>query len=352
MPPDEPELIGALTRVKSYVDTGPFLAVQKAGAAALDQAEELVAPIRAELQRRRDAAVSALREAGFTVEPPKAAMYLWVPLPAGGGVGGVRQAGAGGDRCGGVAGQRVRPGRRGVLPDRADGRGPSGSGWRPNGWAGRSNACAEDRLRPPFELRLPKRRRWPWIAIAASVLLHSLLLFGWVGGRLPSVPRLPRQLIVLSDPSQGHEQVPMRYDLPQAPGSAGSGAPPGLGAEVRRADRLSGRSCARRVVAGPPRAGPAGAGAGRHRERPRRRPRRPRPDTARAWLRAGSGSRPLPLPPRELAQRLSKSRAELVDSAVTVIVQEYLDSIANDPATKNQGLPSWTTEIAGKKFGH
>src|SRR4051794_6595429 len=78
-----PELIGALTRVKSYVDTGPFLAVQKAGAAALEQGEALVAPIRAELQRRRDAAVDALRSAGFTLESPKAAMYLWVPLPAG-----------------------------------------------------------------------------------------------------------------------------------------------------------------------------------------------------------------------------------------------------------------------------
>jgi LL-diaminopimelate aminotransferase len=78
-----PELIGALTRVKSYVDTGPFLAVQKAGAAALDHSDELVAPIRSELERRRDAAVEALARAGFTVEPPKAAMYLWVPLPAG-----------------------------------------------------------------------------------------------------------------------------------------------------------------------------------------------------------------------------------------------------------------------------
>jgi LL-diaminopimelate aminotransferase len=77
------ELIGALTRVKSYVDTGPFLAVQKAGAAALEHSEELVAPIRAELQRRRNAAVAALTQAGFTVERPKAAMYLWVPLPAG-----------------------------------------------------------------------------------------------------------------------------------------------------------------------------------------------------------------------------------------------------------------------------
>ncbi|HEX6434167.1 MAG TPA: aminotransferase class I/II-fold pyridoxal phosphate-dependent enzyme [Gemmatimonadales bacterium] len=78
-----PELIGALTRVKSYVDTGPFLAVQKAGAAALDHSEELVAPIRSELERRRDAAVAALRSAGFVVKPPKAAMYLWVPLPPG-----------------------------------------------------------------------------------------------------------------------------------------------------------------------------------------------------------------------------------------------------------------------------
>jgi LL-diaminopimelate aminotransferase len=77
------ELIGALTRVKSYVDTGPFLAVQKAGAAALDRGEELVAPIRTELQHRRDAAVTALHQAGFKVESPKAAMYLWVPLPLG-----------------------------------------------------------------------------------------------------------------------------------------------------------------------------------------------------------------------------------------------------------------------------
>jgi LL-diaminopimelate aminotransferase len=77
------ELIGALTRVKSYVDTGPFLAVQKAGAAVLDRAEEVVAPIREELQRRRDAAVPALRKAGFALELPKAAMYLWVVLPEG-----------------------------------------------------------------------------------------------------------------------------------------------------------------------------------------------------------------------------------------------------------------------------
>lgn len=78
-----PELIGALTRVKTYLDTGPFLAVQAAGAAALDRAEVLVSPIKDELQRRRDAAVEALTQIGLPLEPPRATMYLWIPLPDG-----------------------------------------------------------------------------------------------------------------------------------------------------------------------------------------------------------------------------------------------------------------------------
>ncbi|HET8623280.1 MAG TPA: aminotransferase class I/II-fold pyridoxal phosphate-dependent enzyme [Gemmatimonadales bacterium] len=78
-----PELIGALTRVKSYVDTGPWLAIQRAAITALDHAERLVSPIRDELARRRDAAVAALKEGGFAAEVPKAAMYLWVALPEG-----------------------------------------------------------------------------------------------------------------------------------------------------------------------------------------------------------------------------------------------------------------------------
>lgn len=76
-------LIGALTKVKSYVDTGPFLALQQAGAWTLDHAEELVLPIRDELQRRRDATVAALHTIGLDVAVPQAAMYVWVPLPAG-----------------------------------------------------------------------------------------------------------------------------------------------------------------------------------------------------------------------------------------------------------------------------
>lgn len=62
--------------------------------------------------------------------------------------------------------------------------------------------------------------------------------------------------------------------------------------------------------------------------------------------------RPLPLPPRELAERLTQQKhAELVDSAVNAIVQAYLDSIAADPSARKAGLPSWTADVAGKKFG-
>lgn len=78
----KPELISALTKVKSYVDTGPFLALQQAACVALDRAEELVTPVRQLLRERRDAGVAALGSIGFEVPTPKAAMYLWVRLPA------------------------------------------------------------------------------------------------------------------------------------------------------------------------------------------------------------------------------------------------------------------------------
>lgn len=77
------ELINALSRIKSYVDTGPFLAVQRASVAALDRAEVLVPPLVEEFRIRRDRGMEALRTAGFELEPPRATMYLWIALPAG-----------------------------------------------------------------------------------------------------------------------------------------------------------------------------------------------------------------------------------------------------------------------------
>ncbi|MBI1723279.1 MAG: aminotransferase class I/II-fold pyridoxal phosphate-dependent enzyme [Gemmatimonadetes bacterium] len=77
------DLIAALNKIKSYHDTGAFLAVQRAGADVLDQAETLVAPAVERFRARRDVAVEALRKAGFDVSTPRATMYLWVPLPEG-----------------------------------------------------------------------------------------------------------------------------------------------------------------------------------------------------------------------------------------------------------------------------
>ncbi len=77
----KPELVHALATVKSFIDTGSFLAVQAAAAAALDVHDEFVPKNMAIFTERRDAAVAAFRDNGFTCEVPKAAMYLWIPLP-------------------------------------------------------------------------------------------------------------------------------------------------------------------------------------------------------------------------------------------------------------------------------
>jgi len=77
------ELIAALGRVKNYVDTGAFLAVQTAGAAVLPQAEQLAREYVAQFRERRDAMLPVLRAQGFEPETPRATMYLWVPLPEG-----------------------------------------------------------------------------------------------------------------------------------------------------------------------------------------------------------------------------------------------------------------------------
>ena len=75
------EIIAALSKVKSFMDTGQFMALQTAGAAALEAAEDWVPGNIAVFEERRDRAAAALRLAGFDVALPKAAMYLWIPVP-------------------------------------------------------------------------------------------------------------------------------------------------------------------------------------------------------------------------------------------------------------------------------
>ena len=78
-----PDRITALARIKNYVDTGAFLAVQAAGAEVLKQAQRIAAGYAAQFKERRDAIVPVLRANGFDIEPPRATLYLWIPLPEG-----------------------------------------------------------------------------------------------------------------------------------------------------------------------------------------------------------------------------------------------------------------------------
>ena len=78
-----PEIAGTLAKVKSFVDTGQFMAVQAAGVAALDAWERFLPGNLAIFKERRDASVVAFNEAGFPCVAPKATMYLWLPLPEG-----------------------------------------------------------------------------------------------------------------------------------------------------------------------------------------------------------------------------------------------------------------------------
>ena len=77
----KPEIAAALAKVKSFVDTGQFQAVQAAAIAALESWEQFLPRNLKVFTERRDAAVKAFCEAGFTCEAPKATMYLWIPLP-------------------------------------------------------------------------------------------------------------------------------------------------------------------------------------------------------------------------------------------------------------------------------
>ncbi|MEP6998850.1 MAG: aminotransferase class I/II-fold pyridoxal phosphate-dependent enzyme [bacterium] len=78
-----PEVAAALAKVKSFVDTGQFMAVQAAGVAALENWETFVPKNVAIFKERRDASVAAFRAAGFACEVPLATMYLWIKLPEG-----------------------------------------------------------------------------------------------------------------------------------------------------------------------------------------------------------------------------------------------------------------------------
>jgi len=73
--------VAALRTVKENVDNGTLRAVQLAAAKALSLAGKLVPPINEVYRRRRDLVVDALNAAGWSLEKPRATIYVWAPVP-------------------------------------------------------------------------------------------------------------------------------------------------------------------------------------------------------------------------------------------------------------------------------
>jgi alanine-synthesizing transaminase len=74
-------IIGALARVKSYLDYGAFTPVQVAATAALNGPDDCIKDMRDCYRRRRDVLVDSFSRAGWDIPAPRASMFAWAPLP-------------------------------------------------------------------------------------------------------------------------------------------------------------------------------------------------------------------------------------------------------------------------------
>jgi alanine-synthesizing transaminase len=76
------DVVGALAKLKSYLDYGTFQPIQIAATVTLREAPEYPAEVNEIYRSRRDALCSGLARAGWHVDPPKGTMFVWAPIPA------------------------------------------------------------------------------------------------------------------------------------------------------------------------------------------------------------------------------------------------------------------------------
>ena len=76
-----PKLVAALGRIKSYFDYGTFTPIQVASIAALEGPQQCVLDIVANYKSRRDVLVAGLNKLGWSVDLPKATMFVWAKIP-------------------------------------------------------------------------------------------------------------------------------------------------------------------------------------------------------------------------------------------------------------------------------
>jgi len=75
------DIVGVLTRIKSYLDYGMFQPIQIASIVALRGHQDCVEQYRNTYEQRRDVLVKGLQKIGWYIEPPKATMFVWAEIP-------------------------------------------------------------------------------------------------------------------------------------------------------------------------------------------------------------------------------------------------------------------------------
>jgi alanine-synthesizing transaminase len=75
------DVVGALIKIKSYLDYGMFQPVQIASIIALNGPQDCVQEISDLYQSRRDVLVDGLDKAGWRIDKPKATMFVWAEIP-------------------------------------------------------------------------------------------------------------------------------------------------------------------------------------------------------------------------------------------------------------------------------
>ena len=325
-------------KVKSFVDTGQFMAIQAAGVAALESWDEFVPRNVAIFQERRDAAVAAFRAAGFACEVPRATMYLWIPLPEGIAERAVRRAAARGGGRRRDARLGVRRGRRRILPHLVH---------HVAGAHRRSGAARGPRAAPsmaPVGGSVMTQRR-PSGSLLVSVAFHAALA------------------IVLAN-------VVLHYDFvlrarPRAAGAAARGDHVRHGRAAGGRARRDDRERRRRRRPKPPR---AARRAGRACRRDRAAAPQPAaggtPGGVEGGTGVGGGSGPttgiVPGRARSAASRRRaqffypayKTPAQRADSAVKAIICAYNDSVGEAAALRGSASrATGRSSSNGKKWG-
>jgi len=77
------DIIQGLRTLKTNLDYGIFSVVQKAAETALQLPDEYIKQVQDRYRQRRDFFLEGLSHLGWSVEPNRATMYLWVPVPRG-----------------------------------------------------------------------------------------------------------------------------------------------------------------------------------------------------------------------------------------------------------------------------